>query len=36
MSHLSTVDVVEYEVKFVSSLEGVVQTHQERVLDVFQ
>lgn len=34
LTHLSSVDVVQDEVEFVGRLEGVVQAHQERVLDI--
>lgn len=34
LTHLSTVDVVQHKVELVCGLEGVVQPHQERVLDV--
>ena len=34
LNYLSTVDIVEYKVQLVSSLEGVVQPHQEGMLDV--
>lgn len=33
-THLSTVDIVQNKVQLVCSLEGVVQPHQEGVLDV--
>lgn len=35
-AHLSTIDVVEDEVQFVSSLEREVKAHQERVLHILQ
>lgn len=34
VAYLSTVDVVQHKVQLVSSLEGVVQPHQEGMLDV--
>ena len=35
-SHLSTTDVVENEVQLVLGLEAVVESHQKRVVQVFQ
>lgn len=35
LTYLSTVNVVQHKVQFVSSLEGVVEPHQEGMLDVF-
>lgn len=35
-AHLSTIDVVEDKVQFVSSLEREVKAHQERVFHILQ
>lgn len=35
VTYLSTINIVQHKVQFVSSLEGVVEPHQEGMLDVF-
>lgn len=36
VTHLSAIDVVQDKVEFICSLKGVMQAHQERMLDILQ